>query len=189
MKQVDAVKSKEQITRIETFLNYPQKKLHAEGLYGDIWRIGLNLSLRIGDLLAIRYDKLDLENRMYTLKEAKTGKSKDVRLNNTVIRIIERRMKDHPKDEWLFQTNSNRSKGKPVSREHVSRIFKEVGDRLNIRLGTHSMRKTRGYIMFSDGKPIEMISKVLNHSCPSVTMAYLGITKDEVMATYDEYEL
>ena len=43
--------------------------------------------------------------------------------------------------------------------------------------------------MFSDGKPIEMISKVLNHSSPSITMAYLGITKEEVLSTYDEYEL
>ena len=39
-------------------------------------------------------------------------------------------------------------------------------------------------------KPItEMISKLLNHSSPSVTMSYLGITKDNVLATYEEYEL
>jgi site-specific recombinase XerD len=91
-----------------------------------------------------------------------------------------------PDDEYLFQVHSNRATGKPVSRQMVARKFKEVGETLNIALSTHSMRKTRGFAMFNDGKPIEMISKVLNYSSPSVTMSYLGITKDEVLATYDE---
>ena len=64
-----------------------------------------------------------------------------------------------------------------------------VGERLGLNINTHSMRKSRGWVMFSDGVPIEKISKVLNHSTPAVTMRYLGITKQEVLATYDEYEL
>ena len=43
--------------------------------------------------------------------------------------------------------------------------------------------------MFTDGVPIEKISKVLNHSAPAVTMAYLGITKEEILDTYLAYEL
>lgn len=38
-------------------------------------------------------------------------------------------------------------------------------------------------------RPIEKISKVLNHSATAVTMRYLGITNQEVLDTYDEYEL
>ena len=111
----------------------------------------------------------------------KTGKKKEVRLNDTVIKIVQKRRKKFPDDEYLFQVHSNRATGKPVSRQMVARKFKEVGETLNIALSTHSMRKTRGFAMFNDGKPIEMISKVLNHSSPSVTMSYLGITKDEVL--------
>ncbi len=51
------------------------------------------------------------------------------------------------------------------------------------------MRKSRGYVMFTDGVPIEKVSKVLNHSHPAVTMRYLGITNKEVLDSYDEYEL
>ena len=32
-------------------------------LYADIWKVGLNLSLRISDLLALRYEQLDLEGQ------------------------------------------------------------------------------------------------------------------------------
>jgi site-specific recombinase XerD len=43
--------------------------------------------------------------------------------------------------------------------------------------------------MYDDGVPIETIAKVLNHSSPTTTMAYIGITKEQVLQTYDDYEL
>ena len=184
MNHTDAVKTRDEINTVSLLL---QK--YGGDLYRDIWKVGINVSLRISDLLSIRYQDLDLDNRRLQLREMKTGKNKEIRLNDTVIKIIQQRRKQFPEDEFLFQVHSNRATGKPVSRQMVARKFKEVGETLNIALSTHSMRKTRGYALYSDGKPIEMISKVLNHSSPSVTMAYLGITKAEILATYDEYEL
>ncbi len=52
-------------------------------------------------------------------------------------------------------------------------------------IGTHSARKCRGRALWERGVPIETISKMLNHSSPSVTMTYLDITQDEVNQTYD----
>jgi len=43
--------------------------------------------------------------------------------------------------------------------------------------------------MHSYGVPIEKIAKVLNHSTPAQAMHYLGITQEEVLETYDTYEL
>jgi integrase len=184
MIEVEAVKTKEEIATVEFNL----RKYHGQ-IYADIWKVGLNLSLRISDLLAIRYADLDMERREFTLIEGKTGKKRSVRLNDTALRIINRRRKEWPEDIYLFQVHSNRAKGKPVSRNSVSRAFKDAGDRIGLRINTHSMRKSRGYAMFTDGVPIEKVSKVLNHSHPAVTMRYLGITNKEVMDSYDEYEL
>ena len=181
---VEAVKSRQDIQLISHLL-----KKYGGNLYSDIWKIGINLSLRISDLLSIRYDDLDLENRLLKLKEQKTGKTREIRLNQTVIDLVEKRRSEYPHDDYLFQVHSTRSKNKPVSRQMVARKLKEVGETISMNIGTHSMRKTRGFAMWSDGVAIEMIAKVLNHSSPAVTMAYLGITRDEVLATYDEYEL
>ena len=186
MQEVEAVKTKAEIASVEHLL-----RKHKGDLYGDIWRIGVNLALRISDLLAIEYGALDLERRELRTVEGKTGKVRHLRLNDTVVRIVERRRQEHPADRYLFQVHSNRTAGvvKPVGRVTVARAFKEIGDILRVRLGTHSMRKSRGWAMYSDGVPIEMIAKVLNHSSPAVTMAYLGITKAEVLQTYEDYEL
>jgi integrase len=184
MIEVEAVKSKQEIAAVEALL----RKHHGE-IYADIWKIGLNLSLRISDLLAIQYADLDIDRREFTLIEGKTGKKRCVRLNDTALKIINRRRKEWPADIFLFQVHSNRANGKPISRNSVSRAFKDAGDRIGLRINTHSMRKSRGYVMHKDGVPIEKVSKVLNHSHPAVTMRYLGITNKEVMDSYDEYEL
>ncbi len=186
MNEVEAVKTKEELAAVEALL----RKHHGQ-IYADIWRIGINLSLRISDLLLVKYADLDTKNRLYTLTEGKTGKKRQIRLNSKVLSIIERRKKEFPNDIYLFQVHSNRTSGmvKPISRVSVSRAFKDVGERLGLHINTHSMRKSRGWAMFADGVPIEKISKVLNHSAPAVTMRYLGITKQEVLDTYDEYEL
>lgn len=186
MNEVEAVKTKAEIETVEHLM-----RKHKGDLYGDIWRIGVNLALRISDLLAIEYNALDLERRELRLVESKTGKPRTLRLNDTVVRLVERRRREHPSDRYLFQTHANRAEAlqKPVGRVTVAKVFKEIGGVLRVRLGTHSMRKSRGWAMYSDGVPIEMVAKVLNHSSPAVTMAYLGITKAEVMRTYEDYEL
>lgn len=67
--------------------------------------------------------------------------------------------------------------------------FKEAGDILGLNINTHSMRKSRGMAMYSDGVPIEKNAKALNHSNTTSTLRYLGITKEEALKTDDDYEL
>lgn len=158
-------------------------------IYADTWKVGVNLSLRISDLLSLRFADLDIDGRKASLIEAKTGKKKEIRLNDAALAIIKRRRKDHPDHVWLFQVDSNRAKGQPISRFSISRALKGVGDELKLNINTHSMRKSRGKAMFDAGVPVEKISKVLNHSDTGVTLRYLGITAEQVLQTYDDFEL
>ena len=183
MNTVDAV-DKEQIHLIHSLLNNK-----FGGIYGDIWKVGVNLSLRISDLLNLKYTDFNFKDRTLNLTESKTGKAKSIRLNQAAVEIIIKRKQDHPSDVWLFQVHSNRAKNKPISRISVSRVFKDAGDMLNLTINTHSMRKSRGKAMFDDGVPIEKIAHVLNHSNTTSTLRYLGITREEIMKTYDDYQL
>jgi len=124
-----------------------------------------------------------------TLTEAKTGKIKHVRLNDAVLAIVDKRRKLYPSDKWLFQTHNTRTCTQPVTRGSVSRVFKEAGDWLGLTINTHSMRKSRGKAMFDDGLPLELIAKTLNHSSTTETLRYIGITKERVLQTFDDYQL
>lgn len=158
-------------------------------LYADIWKIGCNLSLRISDLLSLEYSQIDYDKREIQLTEQKTGKTKQLRINDSAILVIQKRRAEFPDDRFLFQVRSNRSSGKPISRISVSRVFKQVGQMVGLDINTHSMRKSRGKAMFDDGVPVAVIAKVLNHSSESATLRYLGITEEQVLKTYDDYEL
>lgn len=175
--------TKEQVDQIHSVL------LAKGQLYADIWKIGVNLSLRISDLRTLQYADLDTKTRTLKLIEQKTGKRKQVRLNSHAIAIIDRRRQENPTDRYLFEVTCNRATNVPISRNSVSRIFKAAGDSLGLQINTHSMRKSRGMAMYNDGVPIEKIAKVLNHSNTASTLRYLGITNAEVLQTYDDYEL
>ena len=183
MNTVDAL-SKTEIDQVSSLLTRRHKQI-----YHDVFKIGLQLSLRISDLLSLRYDQLDLDNRALTLVEAKTGKTKDIRINNTAIEIIKRRRTENPKDTWLFQVDSNRSKNRPINRCTVSRVFQDVAVTLGLNFNSHSLRKSRGKAMFDANEPLALISRVLNHSNVECTMRYLGISRKMEQTTYDDYEL
>ena len=179
MQTVEAIKSKQQIEAIKALLSQYGKS----DLYSDIWSVGINMALRISDLLSLKYS--DLDGDSFKLIEGKTKKAREIAISPTVRAIVTRRKKANPDDVYLFQVHSNRASGKPVSRESVARMFKEVGDKLGVKLGTHSMRKTRGYFMFKNGASLELISKLLNHSSTASTLRYIGIEAEDIQATYD----
>jgi len=185
MNEVEAVKDKEDIRLVGHLL-----EKHGSITYRDIWELGINTALRISDLLSLKVaDVADVE--IIEVTEGKTKKKRSIKLNHKAQAIIQRRAAANPHNIYLFQGRRLREKDDilPLNRSTVGRKFQEVGEIVGVVLGTHSMRKTRGYAMYSDGKPIEVISKVLNHSSPAVTMRYLGIEKQDIHDTYDDYVL
>ena len=186
MNEVEAVTNEDLIITIHTLL-----KKHGSQDYADIWKLGINVAFRISDLLSIEKKHLNLDKRELKLLEKKTNKERTVRLNNTAMSIIQRRLKENPNDTYIFQSKKPDREGKaqPMDRSTVARKFQEIGYIVGIRLGTHSMRKTRGFMMHKAGVSIEQIARVLNHSSPAVTMAYIGLTQEETLKTYDEFEL
>ncbi|GFO73491.1 hypothetical protein BJAS_P4319 [Bathymodiolus japonicus methanotrophic gill symbiont] len=163
---------------------------HTNSLYADTWKIGGNLGLRIGDLLDIKFADLDLEKRTLSLVEGKTQKPKTLRLNEVVIDLVNKRHEQWPDDIYLFQSHSNRAtKDQPVTSVSVGRAFKKAGEIHGLKISTHSMRKSRGKVLFDAGVPVAKISKILNHSSEAVTLRYLGISQEEEQQTYDDYVL
>jgi len=182
MQIVDAVKSKEEIKRVAYLL-----EKHYGAIYSHMWIFGVNAALRISDLRLITMDHA--LTGTITLREGKTNKRRSIPLNHTAFTVVKLRYDQNPHHNYLFQVDCNRAKNKPISRQSVSQAFKEVGGILGLKLGTHSMRKTLGWTMYSAGERIERICKVLNHKDSGVTMRYIGLTQADIDSAYHEYEI
>ena len=192
MREVEAVKTGEQRQQVEAHL------ADQAIIYADIWKVGVNTALRISDLLSLTMGhvrSLDPAQPTLNVIEQKTGKLRKIVVNQTALDVMQRRLADYSDHVWLFQTDAvnrnRREPPKPINRRSVSRVFEQVGQKVapKVVLGTHSMRKTRGYAMHKAGRSIESIAKVLNHSSPAVTMRYIGLVQQDIDESYMDFEL
>lgn len=186
MAEVQAVKKLDTVKLISHLL-----EIRCSKQMSDIWNIGLNLALRISDLLSIKFS--DIKNDRLLIKESKTGKFASIKLNQKVLDTIQQIQAQHPTHTYLFQSYRNQqslhSKPKPLSRRSVAKAFAMIGEETKVALGTHSMRKTRGYHLYKNTKDIARVMKMLRHSSEGVTLRYIGITQDDVDKDFIELEI
>ena len=152
-----------------------------------LFTLGVNSGLRISDLLHLHKDvvcdkKGKIKNRL-EVREQKTGKKKEFPLSSGVKKSLEEYLSTAAPSEWLFPSRKGTG---PIDRRQAWRILSEAAAAVGIpgRIGTHTMRKTFGYWAFKRGYDITRIQKLLNHSSPGTTLAYIGITKEELDDVY-----
>lgn len=176
MELVEPIRDKKQI---QTMKEYLRAKNIRDYL---LFTLGINSGLRISDLLTLTIE--DVTKERITLREQKTGKSKDFPLSATCRQAIDDYLKATGRRKGiLFPSRKGRD---PLSRIQAYRILKEAAKEIGIKdsIGTHTLRKTFGYHAYQSGVDITRIQKLLNHSAPSITLAYIGITKEELDAVY-----
>ncbi|BBB91447.1 site-specific integrase [Methylomusa anaerophila] len=177
MEYVEPIRNKKQIDAIKKYL--AGKNLRDYLLFV----LGINSGLRISDLLSLKINDVREKDRI-VLREKKTGKTKDFPLSDTCKKAIQQYLAniDH-QSNWLFKSKKG---DRPISRIQAYRIINRAARSINIKdaIGTHTLRKTFGYWAYKNGVDVTKIQKLLNHSAPSVTLAYLGITKEELDNVY-----
>ncbi len=180
------------------FLEWHQSMNLVRNLYNDKkYRISLLVAmgsfwgLRISDLLSLRWEQV-LNRNEFELIEKKTGKIREIRINKQLIRHIDdcyHQINPKTPKEHIFLSQ----KHTVYSVQRVNAILKGLKTKYNLKIknfSSHSLRKTFGREIFSrSGAQAELaivkLSEMFNHSSPAVTRRYLGISKQELLATYD----
>jgi integrase len=81
-------------------------------------------------------------------------------------------------DEYLF---ASRKGNDPITTTQAYRALVKAADMIDRNdIGTHTMRKTFGYHYYKRTKDIVTLMEIFNHSAPSITKRYIGITQDEI---------
>jgi len=147
--------------------------------------MGINNGLRMGDLLKLKIkDVKGLKSgECIRIKEGKTGKQNILVINKSVYKVLTEYLQTAKlsDDDYLFKS---RKSDKALTMQAVNAYIKRWTSAINLpgNYGAHSLRKTWGYAQrIRYGVGFEVICKRYNHSSPSVTMRYLGITDKEVM--------
>lgn len=155
--------------------------------------LGINSGLRISDLLKLQVTDV-IENGKIKdrirLREKKTNKFKDFPLSEKTKQAIKEYLKtrDYTENEPLFISRKNKGF---LLRQQAYKIINNVAKSIGIKekIGTHTLRKTFGYHAYNNGYDITLIQKLFNHSSPSVTLRYIGITQEELDDVYLSLDL
>ncbi len=169
------------------------RRLYDDGEYkmsllismGSFW------GLRISDLLRLKWEDL-LDKEEFVLTEKKTGKQREIRINDQLQRHIAdcyHQIEPRDLDQYIFTSQ----KGSTFSIQRINVIFKNIKKKYSLNItnfSTHSMRKTFGREIFQkSGTNAELslvkLSQLFNHSNVTTTRRYLGIAKEEMMETYN----
>lgn len=187
MEFVQPIRSLKQIETIKKLLK--QQSLRDYCLFV----LGINSGLRISDLLKLRIsdvaEKGKVKDRI-RLRENKTKKFKDFPISDNAKSAIREYLKSrqYSENEPLFISRKNKGF---LLRQRAYKILNEVARSIGIKekIGTHTLRKTFGYHAYNSGYDIAIIQKLFNHSSPSVTLRYIGITQDEMDDVYLSLDL
>lgn len=152
-----------------------------------IFNMGINTGLRISDLLSLRV--IDVRNKSHlVIKEKKTGKSKRILINSNLKSDIDRYIYNMRDMDYLFK--SQKGNNTPITRVQAYRILNKAAENIGLsEVGTHTLRKTFGYFHYNQYKDVAILQDIFNHSSPSITLRYIGITDDMKDKTIENFYL
>ena len=182
MKYVQPIRDKNKIEEIKSYL----KQNGSRDLL--LFTMGINTGLRISDLLKLKV--IDVRNKSHVeIKEQKTGKIKRFPLLGNLQSMIEEYVRGRLDNEYLFR--SREGANKPITRVMAYKIINNACRKAGItdNVGTHTLRKTFGYHHYQQFHDVAILQYLLNHSSPSITLRYIGITQDNVENTLQQFEL
>lgn len=201
----DPIKRMEDIDKICNFLINNNR-------YRDymMFVVGINFGLRISDLKSLRFSHIINDNLVfkdkfpvYERKTRNTRKKKVNRyitVNSAVIEAVTLYL-EHTSDvslsDYMFKSNSNNGSNinRPISTRSVNRILEKIATDLSLdmKVSSHTLRKTFCYhqmlMSHNDPRKLMLLQKMLNHSSPAQTLAYIGITSEEIDEAYKNLNL
>lgn len=189
--RAEPIRDLEKIAAIKSYLK-AQKKYRNYALFV----LGINSALRISDILKLKWNQVVKENNIFresiVIKEKKTGKTKKFPINESMREALYLyRSKSKPKpevDDYIFKSRQKDKSGnqKAITRQMTMYMMKDLAKLFGIEdnISTHTFRKTFAYQAWKSGVPIETLMQILNHSNPSETKIYIGITQDEIDEVY-----
>ena len=147
-----------------------------------IFQVGKATLLRVSDVMRLRWTDIFNENGTVRqnafIHDKKTGKAnllylKPIQTDLLTYQAWYQKQKLH--STWLFP--STQHPDRHITEKQFYKIMSKTGDLLGINyLGTHTMRKTGAYRVYTQSNyNIGLVMNLLNHSSEAMTLTYLGL--------------
>lgn len=193
--EVEPIKNIKDINKVKQYLLGKENKRDY-----TIFVVGINVGLRASDLLDLKISDVVAGGEIkdtVNIVEQKTDKKRSFTLNKSAkeaIKLYLNSLGAYNDDDYLFQ--SRKGSNSVITVRSLHKIIKTTLAELGIagNYGTHTLRKTFGYHTYTNNiadNPMILptLQKIFNHSTQSVTLRYIGITKEVISDVYNGLNL
>ena len=139
----------------------------------DIFLIGAYTGMRLGEIVSLRWERIDLERRVMRVEETKTGEPLELPISRQLVGILERRCgesENQPEKGWLFPSPTSGDGHLRGIHHYHADISKAAGT----RFWFHGLRNA--FITVAERElmlPRSLTKRLVNHARPSdITEGY-----------------
>lgn len=157
-----------------------------EQVYADhlmpIVLLALNTGMRRGEIFQLRWEHVNMINRVITVKAeiAKSKKDRKINMNKEAFQVLTDWSNSSSRGVYVFP-NSDKPKGKkeePVN--SIRRSWENILEKAEIEgFRFHDLRHTFASNLVSKGATLYMVQKLLGHGSLSMTMRYSHFSPDD----------
>lgn len=143
----------------------------------------LHVGLRVSEVCALSRDDLQIGERAgkAIVRHGKGNKYREVPLNATMRRILERWLEDNP-EEPLFPNNH----GRPISARGVRHLISEYAYKAKLEgVSPHTFRHTFCKTQIDMGTPIDQVAMMAGHSSLDITKRYTAPTMADLQTAVE----
>ncbi len=147
-----------------------------------LWDTGM----RVGELVALTLEDIDLKNCEIRVDHAKWGKWRDIGFGKQTQKHLTRYLsacRPEPSiegDRHFFLSVD----GYPMTVHAVEQICRRLSRRLSFRVHPHRFRHTFAVNMLRNGTDIRMLQKLMGHTSVQILLRYLNLANNEAIEAH-----
>lgn len=130
--------------------------------------------LRVSELVALRWEMVDLKQGLLHVRRAKNGVPSTHPLRGPEIRALRKLSRDYPETPYVFVTE----RGGPLTTSTVRKMVARAGEGANLSFSVHPhmLRHSVGYKLANEGHDTRAIQHYLGHRNIQHTVRYTELS-------------
>ncbi len=132
--------------------------------------VALHTGMRMGEILSLRWDTVDLFRRTVTILHSKNGDKRTIPLNGHMFALLKKKLKDRTSSsEWIFPSQA----GTMRDGHGLRRAFRKALKTATIHdFHFHDLRPSFATQLIQAGVDLYKVQKQLGHRSPVMTQRY-----------------
>jgi integrase len=136
----------------------------------EIMTMALHTGMRMGEILSLKWDAVDLFRRTVIILQSKNGDKRTIPLNGNAFALLKEKLKNRgPLSEWIFPSQA----GTKHDGHGLRRAFRKALKTATIHdFHFHDLRHTFATRLVQAGVDLYKVQKLLGHRSPVMTQRY-----------------